>query len=64
MAETPSVLKMLQLFDMYMADFYNALHTGVVSILHKKSKRVDNILQEVCFFSCLINVKKDLFLNI
>ncbi|XP_060860974.1 uncharacterized protein LOC132938260 [Metopolophium dirhodum] len=29
-AESPSVLRMLQLFDMYMADFYNALHTGVL----------------------------------
>jgi len=35
-----------------MADFYNALHTGVVSIVHKNnknSKQVDNILQKVFF---------------
>ncbi|XP_029344429.1 uncharacterized protein LOC100166553 isoform X2 [Acyrthosiphon pisum] len=29
-AESPSILRMLQLFDMYMADFFNALHTGVL----------------------------------
>jgi len=27
-ADNPSILKTLQLFDLYMADFYNALHTG------------------------------------
>ncbi|XP_025198236.1 uncharacterized protein LOC112596687 [Melanaphis sacchari] len=27
-ADNPSILRSLQLFDLYMADFYNALHTG------------------------------------
>jgi len=30
-ADNPEILKSFQLFDLYMADFYNALKEGVVS---------------------------------
>jgi len=33
-ADNPSILRPLQLFDFYMADFYNALYTGEVSTIH------------------------------
>jgi len=39
-AESPEILKTLQLFDMYMADFYNAILMGVVSIIHKNTKTI------------------------